>query len=144
MKCALHKYSQKGNTNVNILIFCVRGHATRLCHFGRIFTRSSAQAPTEKPIFNGKTRIFYTRRQVFDGQCTGRYRIWPNGRRVATSTSTLTAYLHAVLHRRRPRDQYSIGKHKDSIPRGQFLTACARDSIEFGQTAAEWRRRHPL
>ena len=37
---------------------------------------------------------------IFDAQCPGPYRNWPNGRRVATSTSRLTAYLRIVLHDR--------------------------------------------
>ena len=36
----------------------------------------------------------------FDAQYGGPYRNWPNGRRVATSTSRLTAYLRIVLHGR--------------------------------------------
>ena len=58
--------------------------------------------------------------------------------------TTWAAYLDAVLHRRRPRGQFQMEKHVYCIPGGEFLTASARDGIEFGQTAAEWRRRHPL
>ena len=36
----------------------------------------------------------------FDAQYGGPYRNWPNGRRVATSTSRLTAHLRIVLHGR--------------------------------------------
>ena len=57
-------------------------------HIDRIFTCNTAPAQNERPIF--------------DGQCTGRYRKWPNGRRVARSTCKLTAYLHAILHQRQP------------------------------------------
>ena len=48
-------------------------------HVDRIFTRIYAPAPTGRPIF--------------DGLCPEPYRNRPNSRRVATSTSMLTAYL---------------------------------------------------
>ena len=72
-------------------------------HFGRIFTYKNAC------IQKGK--------QFFDAQGTEPYRNWPNGRRVARSISTLTAYL---LHKIRMRfTMISNGGRQISQPRGQ-------------------------
>ena len=109
------KYEWSGlNVDINAAITKHKIHLDIL--FDRIFTRINAPGATGTPIF--------------DGLCPDRYRNRRNGRRVATSTSTLTAYLHVFM---RPGQ---LGR--------QFLTACAWTVMEIGQTAAEWRRRHPI
>ena len=46
------------------------------------------------------SHVLGSQKPIFDAQCPVAYRNWPNGRRVATSTSRLTAYLRIVLHGR--------------------------------------------